>query len=132
MFSMVSTTEVRRNLAVSIALIVLIFTLGVAVYHTVEGWSVLNSIYFISMTITTVGYGDVVPETELGKLFTVILVWVGISVAFFLIYSISAYREHKVDKHVIGRLTMLRNLALTRRGARKNSTDKVRKLMTGK
>lgn len=40
-------------------------------YHWQEGWSWVNSFYFCSMTMTTVGYGDFAPSTESSKLFTV-------------------------------------------------------------
>jgi hypothetical protein len=35
-----------------------------------EGWSVLDSIYFCVTTVATVGYGDVVPSRDASKLFT--------------------------------------------------------------
>ena len=40
-------------------------------YCLVEGWSLVDAIYFSVMTIATVGFGDLAPKTTLGKLFTV-------------------------------------------------------------
>jgi voltage-gated potassium channel len=58
---------------------------GTAFYTLVEGWSVVDAVYFCAMSLATVGYGDVVPETAAGKLFTVVyvLAGIGILVAFF-------------------------------------------------
>ena len=44
---------------------------GTLFYWQVEGWSVLDSIYFSVITLTTVGYGDLAPTTAAGKVFTI-------------------------------------------------------------
>lgn len=47
-------------------------------YHFVEKWSWIDAFYFSVITIATVGYGDFSPQTNLGKLFTVGYILVGI------------------------------------------------------
>ena len=58
---------------------------GTAFYSLWEGWSVVDSLYFCAMSLATVGFGDLVPETDVGKVFTVVYVLGGIGtlVAFF-------------------------------------------------
>ena len=58
---------------------------GTTFYTLVEGWSIVDAIYFCAMSLATVGYGDVVPVTAEGKLFTVVYVLsgIGILVSFF-------------------------------------------------
>jgi hypothetical protein len=53
---------------------------GTLFYHFVEGWKLLDSLYFCAMTLVTVGYGDFSPKTDLGKLFTVGYVFAGLGV----------------------------------------------------
>ncbi len=62
-----------------------ILALGTLFYHQVEGWSWLDSVYFCVVTLGTVGYGDFVPKTPPGKIFTIfyILIGIGLLVAFF-------------------------------------------------
>lgn len=49
------------------ALLILIAT---GFYHLVEGWGWIDAFYFSVITISTVGYGDFAPKTDIGKLFT--------------------------------------------------------------
>ena len=53
---------------------------GAVFYHHVENWSWLDSIYFCVITLATVGYGDLVPTTNLGKVFTIFYVIIGIGI----------------------------------------------------
>ena len=62
------------EIAVSLILIATIF------YWMVEGWSLLDSLYFSVVTIGTVGYGDLAPQTALGKIFTIGYIFSGIGI----------------------------------------------------
>lgn len=108
--------NLARKLGMSIILVLIIYAIGILFYTTFEKWGVTDSIYFITMTISTVGYGDFVPQTHEGKMFTIFLVWFGVSIAFFAIYSLAEAREKIVDSHVIKRLRTLRHIATIRAG----------------
>ncbi len=47
-------------------------------YSKIEEWSILDSFYFSAMTMSTVGYGDLAPATNIGKLFTIIFTFLSI------------------------------------------------------
>ena len=63
-----------------LALVVSLLVSGTTFFTLVEGWSVLDSLYFSVTTLTTVGFGDPAPTTALGKIFTIVYIFVGLGV----------------------------------------------------
>jgi voltage-gated potassium channel len=70
-------------------LVLILFAFGTVFYTVVEGWSVLNSLWFSVMTLLTVGYGDLIPSTAASKMFTMlyVLLGAGILVGFIPIFA---------------------------------------------
>ena len=65
------------------ALLVLLLLLlggGAFFYREVEGWSILDAIYFCIMTMSTVGYGDLVPTSPFSKIFTMVFTVLSIGI----------------------------------------------------
>ena len=60
-------------------LAILVLLLGTVVYRIIEDWSWVDSFYFSSVTLTTVGFGDLSPSSDVSKLFTVFYIFTGIS-----------------------------------------------------
>lgn len=54
--------------------------IGTVFYHFVEHLKWLDSLYFTVVTLATVGYGDITPKTDAGKLFTIFYIIVGITI----------------------------------------------------
>jgi hypothetical protein len=111
---MADLPEIVKNLYLSIVLLAIIYVIGTIFYHNVERWSLLDSVYFITVTLATVGYGDIHPVTNLGKVFTIFLILTGVSIFLSLIYSLAAYRERTFDKELLARLSIFRNLTAIR------------------
>ncbi len=65
---------------VLVYLVVLLLLGGTVFYSIVEGWSPLDSFYFSATTLTTVGFGDLAPQTALGKIGTVLYLFVGLGI----------------------------------------------------
>lgn len=58
---------------------------GIAGYVIIEGCSWLNALFMTTISITTVGYGEVVPLSNAGKVFTIVLLIVSwVTFAFAL------------------------------------------------
>ena len=65
---------------VLLSLAITVVTVGTVVFHQLEKWSWIDSFYFTIITLATIGYGDLVPTTPVGKLVTVIFVIVGVGI----------------------------------------------------
>ena len=61
---------------------------GVIAMMYLEGWGVIDSIYFSVVSLTTVGYGDLTPETQGGRLFVVFYLIVGIAIIAALVNNV--------------------------------------------
>ena len=75
-------TEEIKKIVVFFSLICLI---GIIFYTYIENFSIIDSIYFVFITITTIGYGDLYPKSDIGKLFTVIYSFIGVITFFYMI-----------------------------------------------
>ncbi|MBB5211962.1 potassium channel family protein [Microbulbifer hydrolyticus] len=49
-------------------------------YSGIEGWSKVDALYFSVMTMSTIGYGDLVPTTEYSKIFTIIFTFLSVGI----------------------------------------------------
>lgn len=61
-----------------LVLFLVILAAATGFYSQVEGWSLLDSLYFSVVTVATVGYGDFTPHTAAGKIFTIVYLAVGV------------------------------------------------------
>ncbi len=72
-----------------LVLVVVLLVSGVLFYRSVEGWSIVDSIYFIVVTLTTVGYGDLAPTTVASKIFTTIYIVLGVGVLLAFVAKVA-------------------------------------------
>lgn len=85
----------------------LILTLGVYIvfgavfYHAVEKWNWINSFYFTVITLSTVGYGDFTPQTNVGKIFTIGFIFIGVGLFVAVANAFLKSRGIKVAKRRI-------------------------------
>lgn len=64
-------------------------------YRFLEDWSWVDSLYFSTVAVTTVGFGDLVPTTDGSKLFTVVYILAGVSVITTYLHLRLQYRVGK-------------------------------------
>jgi hypothetical protein len=80
-------------------LVVVTLTSGTLFYWQVEGWGLLDSLFFSVVTLTTVGYGDLVPATAVGKVFTIVYIFVGIGIILGFVNAVAERSiEHRKEK----------------------------------
>jgi uncharacterized membrane protein len=74
--------------------------LATVTFWLLEGWPLLDAAFFAVVTISTVGYGELVPQTVLGKLFAMfyILVGLGVFVAAATAIADALLRRHAQER----------------------------------
>ncbi len=62
----------------------------------------LDSLYFSTITLTTIGFGDFAPQTDAGKIFTIIYIGVGIGMILAFINTIYLHFKDFSEKEEKG------------------------------
>jgi voltage-gated potassium channel len=62
---------------------------GTLFYWRFEDWTIIESLYFCVVTLTTVGYGDFTPTTAGTQIFTIIYILTGFGVLVALLTSVA-------------------------------------------
>lgn len=80
------------------AIVVLFYVLCTVYYcevekhaETGEYWTIVDSVYFVTLTICTVGYGDISPTSDQSRLITVFVILFGLIFVFGSINSFATY-----------------------------------------
>jgi voltage-gated potassium channel len=100
------------NLLMASLLLVFVIAGGTFGYMVIEDYSFFDAIYMTVITIATVGYGEVVPLSAEGRMFTILLIMVGLGV---FAYAITVLSSQIVE----GRLKSILNIKLNRTNGKK-------------
>ncbi|MGR1582349.1 potassium channel family protein [Thalassobius sp. S69A] len=84
------------TLLVTLALVVLG---GTVFFHYVEGWSWLDSYFFTVVTLSTVGYGEMVPASAMGRIGTTVFIFVGLGIFAVAVQQFGAFTVRKREEH---------------------------------
>ena len=84
-----SHDPIRFRLTIYLIIFFAVLAGGTAGFRVLEDKSWVDSLYFIVVTMATVGYGDVHPVTTAGKFFAIFLIILGVS-TFLGVFANSA------------------------------------------
>jgi len=93
---------IPANLKTSLALLFLIIVIGTTGFYFLEKVDLITSLYWTIVTVTTIGYGDVVPKTIVGKIFSIIIMVSGVSVALYTFTAAMAFSMEGELKTILG------------------------------
>src|SRR5665647_2562095 len=79
---------------VTLLLVIIISTLGLAYF---EDWSLFDALWVTIVSLTTVGFGDIVPQSVQGRVFLLIVLIVGVGT---VAYSIGAIINTLVEGQI--------------------------------
>lgn len=101
-----------RPLRLSVCLILLatVLTVGTVGYHWIEEWPLSECLYMTVITVSTVGFQEVHPLTRDGHIFTVLMIFFGVTAAalsisalfeYFILHGLSTlFGRKKMDKYI--------------------------------
>ncbi|WP_439122517.1 potassium channel family protein [Marivita sp.] len=95
------------RIASLILTLVLIVASGTLFFRWAEGWTWLDAYFFTVVTLSTVGYGSLVPATAIGKIGTTVFIFVGLGVFAVAIQQFGLFAMRKREEHtewLVGRL----------------------------
>ena len=78
----------EKNLIRTLILLPLILIIGTFGYWSIEDWTWLDSLYMTIITLATIGYHEVHPLTDNGKIFTIMFVILGVAPAWGFLVSV--------------------------------------------
>lgn len=78
-----------RRLRLALLGLVLLTAAGTGGYMLIEGASLIDALFMTVTTLSTVGYGEIVPLDLGGRLFTIVLIVFGVGTALYLLTAIA-------------------------------------------
>src|SRR6185369_6421984 len=92
-----------RHLKISICVLVLLVSFGTLGYILIERWDTLDSLYMSVITLSTVGFKEVHNLSDHGKIFTMVLIFFGVSVIGYIVGSLAQIMFEGQFHRIIGR-----------------------------
>ena len=89
-----------------LTVLIAVLILGTVGFMAAEGRSLGDAFYFTIVTVATVGYGDIHPETQLGKVLAILLIVMGVGTFLGVIANATEAMLNRREKEV--RLEKLR------------------------
>ncbi|MCJ7538233.1 MAG: potassium channel protein [Desulfobacterales bacterium] len=95
-----------RHLKLCILLLILVILLGVSGYMTIEKWDFLDALYMSVTTLTTVGYGEVHELSNLGRLFTISFIIIGVVYFLYIAGAVVQFMVEGQIRTILGRRSL--------------------------
>ncbi|MDW5498811.1 ion transporter [Pseudomonas lundensis] len=94
----------RRKLAMFFGFVAVVLCVFGGLMYAIEGGnggftSLAASVYWAVVTLTTVGYGDIVPHTAVGRLLTSVLILLGYSIIAVPTGILTAYMSQELQRN---------------------------------
>jgi len=92
-----------KHPAISIALSLIIIFPGTAGYMVIEGWRFLDALCMTIVTISTVGYREVNQGGDLGRIFTIVVVFTGVGFSLCVAGAVVQFIVERRMRIILGR-----------------------------
>jgi voltage-gated potassium channel len=83
---------------------------GTAGFHFIEHWSWFDGFYMVLTTLTTIGYGEVHPLSQVGRYFNVGIIFAGVGLVFLILGALGQALLEFEFNNLFGRRKMEREI----------------------
>ena len=84
----------------------LLVAFGTAGYMLIEKWSMLDSLYMTVITLSTIGYGEVHAVSQTGRIFTLVLIFLGVGFYLYVIGNVVQFLVEGRIRLILGRFKL--------------------------
>jgi len=95
---------------ISVVLFIALLALGSGGYMAIEGWNFFDALYMTVITIATVGYGEVHIVSQVGRMFTLVLIFLGVGYFLYVVGNFIQFLVEGRIRHVLGRRKLDRQI----------------------
>lgn len=103
--------ERKDHLTLSIVLTIVLVSFGSAGYMIIEGWGLGDAMYMTVITLATVGYGEVHQVSQVGRIFTVFLIFMGVGYFMYVGGNIVQFLVEDRIRVIFGRRKLDKQIA---------------------
>ncbi len=98
---------------------------GTVFFRYVEGWGWIDAYFFTVVTVSTVGYGNIVPATNLGKIGATLFIFFGLGVFALFIHQFTYFNMLRRERQAEWLVAVLNQLNRRRAEPESASEDDV-------
>ncbi len=80
----------NNKLKLAITTLFMFWLFGTVFYYYAEGWTPVDAFYFTSVTLSTIGYGDLHPTKTVSKVFTSFFAIAGVAITLYALSIIGS------------------------------------------
>ncbi len=89
-----------EQLCLALGILIVVFFVGAILFSTVEGWGWVDAFYYTGITLTTIGFGDLVPTSAFGKIATIVFGFLGVGIVFYTANLLVRYTFEREADHI--------------------------------
>jgi voltage-gated potassium channel len=106
--------RIARQFLLPSVVLLLLLAIGMTGYRWLENMTIVDSLYMVVITLSTVGFGEIQPLSPAGRLFTVTLIVGGVGLAAYTLGGLGTfllsdewrtYREHQRQGRMLAKLS---------------------------
>ncbi len=102
----------RSKFYIALSLLIFVFAVGVIGFRIISDATWIDAIYMTVITVTTVGFGEIIPLDQHARLFTVFLIIISV---FVFAYAISVITEYILSRSTLRNIIQRKTLKKIRR-----------------